>query len=97
MRKPARRTLGPRPRARSSSVQQAAIWAHITAAREWTCPGVAEATGAPVSTVQHYVVALERGGHVRRVATAKATQAGAEPTVWSTHWRSRRITEPPIY
>jgi hypothetical protein len=94
--KPARRSKGPRPRARSSAVQQAAIWQRITAEQEWDCPGIAVATGVPLSTVQHYVVALERGGYVRRVSPMKQTQAGGEPIRWRTHRKSRRLVDPPI-
>ncbi|MEQ1696984.1 MAG: replication/maintenance protein RepL [Hyphomicrobiaceae bacterium] len=94
--KPARRTKGPRPRARSTSRQQAAIWAHVTATQEWTTRAVHEATGVPLSTVQQYVVALERGAFVKRIRRGAATQTGAEPDIWRTHWTARKLAEPPL-
>lgn len=94
--KPARRTKGPRPRARSTSVQQAAIWAAIGAVQQWTIPEIAGTTGCPRSTVTHYVAALVRAGYVTVIEPPVATQGGATPALHRSHWRVKRTSAPPI-
>ena len=93
--KPARRTPGPRPRARSTPGQQGLIWREIQRCgpRDWSTRQIADETGVPIQTVQQYVVALSRGGFVRRISEAERTQAGAVPARWV---RRSRHAEPPI-
>lgn len=94
--KPARRTKGRRPRARSTSRHQMAVWAAIRAVQAWTTREISDRTSVPLSTVQHYAVELERGGFVRRAGKTEATQTGGESVVWRTHWRCRSIDAAPL-
>lgn len=93
---PARRTKGPRPRARSTSVQQAAIWAAIGTVQQWTIPEIAAVTGCPRNTVTQYVAALARAGYVAMIEPSVATQGGGTPAVYRSHWRVKRTAMPPI-
>jgi DNA-binding IclR family transcriptional regulator len=60
---------------------------------DWTVPQFAEALGIPRSTVLQYVLALERGGFVKRIREPEKTQAGTLPATWR---RSARHTKPPM-
>lgn len=92
---PARRTAGPRPQSRTNPTLQRLIWHEIQRAgsRDWSTREIGDATGVTLSSVQQYVVALQRGRFVRLVTAVQRTQDGSIPARWV---RRSSHVEPPI-